>query len=83
MFFIIGYSRTIWEYQMRYQRLCKRGKAYTNWFDQIPREQYALAFDGGYQWGHMTTNFVECINSVLKGHAISQSLRLLRQHFTM
>ncbi|RYQ89461.1 hypothetical protein Ahy_B09g096091 isoform B [Arachis hypogaea] len=29
--------------------------------------EYALAFDGGYRWGHMTTNLVECINSVLKG----------------
>ncbi|QHO13888.1 uncharacterized protein DS421_15g519390 [Arachis hypogaea] len=28
---------------------------------------YALTFDGGYRWGHMTTNLVECINSVLKG----------------
>ncbi|RYQ88034.1 hypothetical protein Ahy_B09g095478 isoform D [Arachis hypogaea] len=30
-------------------------------------QKYALAFDGGYRWGHMTTNLVECINSVLKG----------------
>ncbi|RYQ93561.1 hypothetical protein Ahy_B09g099829 [Arachis hypogaea] len=29
--------------------------------------EYTLAFDGGYRWGHMTTNLVECINSVLKG----------------
>ncbi|XP_016207385.1 uncharacterized protein LOC107647853 [Arachis ipaensis] len=29
--------------------------------------EYALEFDGGYQWGHITTNLVECINSVLKG----------------
>ncbi|XP_016207018.1 uncharacterized protein LOC107647460 [Arachis ipaensis] len=29
--------------------------------------KYALAFDGGYRWGHMTTNLVECINSILKG----------------
>ncbi|QHN94298.1 uncharacterized protein DS421_17g600040 [Arachis hypogaea] len=43
------------------------GEAYTNWLDRIPREQYALAFDGGYRWGHMTTNLVECINSMLKG----------------
>ncbi|RYR13238.1 hypothetical protein Ahy_B04g070342 isoform B [Arachis hypogaea] len=28
--------------------------------------EYALAFDGGYRWGHMTTNLMECINSVLK-----------------
>ncbi|XP_057733909.1 uncharacterized protein LOC130949104 [Arachis stenosperma] len=62
-----GYSRTIREYQMRYERLKERGEAYTNCLDRIPREQYALAFDGGYRWGHMTTNLVECINSVLKG----------------
>ncbi|XP_015942418.1 uncharacterized protein LOC107467756 [Arachis duranensis] len=63
----IGYSRTTREYQMRYERLKERGEAYTNWLHRIPREQYALAFDGGYRWGHMTTNLVECINSVLKG----------------
>nr|XP_025662100.1 uncharacterized protein LOC112757757 [Arachis hypogaea] len=63
----IGYSRTVREYELRYQRLRERGEAYSNWLDRIPREQYALAFDGGYRWSHMTTNLVECINSVLKG----------------
>ncbi|XP_072059669.1 uncharacterized protein [Arachis hypogaea] len=63
----IGYSRTVREYELRYQRLRERGEAYTDWLNRIPREQYALAFDGGYRWGHMTTNLVECINSVLKG----------------
>ncbi|XP_025662174.1 uncharacterized protein [Arachis hypogaea] len=63
----IGYSRTVREYEVRYQRLRERGEAYTNWLNRIPREQYALAFDDGYRWGHMTTNLVECINSVLKG----------------
>ncbi|XP_057759298.1 uncharacterized protein LOC130979774 [Arachis stenosperma] len=63
----IGYSRTVREYEVRYERLRERGEAYTNWLNRIPREQYALAFDGGYRWGHMTTNLVECINSVLKG----------------
>ncbi|XP_057730577.1 uncharacterized protein LOC130945903 [Arachis stenosperma] len=63
----LGYSRTVREYEVRYQRLRERGEAYTNWLNRIPREQYALAFDGGYRWGHMTTNLVECINSVLKG----------------
>ncbi|XP_052111504.1 uncharacterized protein LOC107468974 [Arachis duranensis] len=61
------YSRTVREYELRYQRLRERGEAYTNWLNRIPREQYALPFDGGYRWGHMTTNLVECINSVLKG----------------
>ncbi|XP_015954106.1 uncharacterized protein LOC107478480 [Arachis duranensis] len=63
----IGYSRTVGEYKVRYQWLRDRGEAYTNWLNRIPREQYALAFDGEYRWGHMTTNLVECINSVLKG----------------
>ncbi|XP_016199456.1 uncharacterized protein LOC107640450 [Arachis ipaensis] len=63
----IGYSRTVCEYEVRYQRLRERSEAYTNWLNRIPHEQYALAFDGGYRWGHMTTNLVECINSVMKG----------------
>ncbi|RYR14514.1 hypothetical protein Ahy_B04g071102 [Arachis hypogaea] len=58
-----GYSRTVREYEVRYQRLREWGEAYTNWLNRISREQYALAFDGGYRWGHMTTNLVECINS--------------------
>ncbi|XP_016192263.1 uncharacterized protein LOC107633142 [Arachis ipaensis] len=61
------YSRTVREFQLRYGCLRERGEAYTRWLDRIPREQYALAFDGGYRWGHMTTNLVEYINSVLKG----------------
>ncbi|XP_016187674.1 uncharacterized protein LOC107629404 [Arachis ipaensis] len=63
----IGYSRTVREYELRYQHLQERGEAYTQWLNCIPREQYVLAFDGGYRWGHMTTNLVEFINSVLKG----------------
>ncbi|XP_016192094.1 uncharacterized protein LOC107632969 [Arachis ipaensis] len=63
----IGYSRIMREFDMRYQRLCERGEAYKQWLDRIPRQQYALAYDGGHRWGHMTTNLVECINGVLKG----------------
>ncbi|RYR75930.1 hypothetical protein Ahy_A01g000527 [Arachis hypogaea] len=43
-----GYLRTVREYEVRYQRLRERGEAYTNWLNRILREQYALAFDGGY-----------------------------------
>ncbi|XP_025628497.1 uncharacterized protein [Arachis hypogaea] len=50
------------EYETCYQRSRERGEAYTNWLDRIPHEQYALAFGGGYRWGHMTTNLVECIS---------------------
>ncbi|XP_057719343.1 uncharacterized protein LOC130933743 [Arachis stenosperma] len=35
--------------------------------EMIGVERWVLAFDGGHRWGHVTTNLVECINSVLKG----------------
>ncbi|RYQ84978.1 hypothetical protein Ahy_B10g104486 isoform A [Arachis hypogaea] len=63
----IGYLRTVCEYEVCHQRLREWDEAYTNYLNRIPRKQYALAFDGGYRWSHMTTNLVECINSVLKG----------------
>ncbi|XP_025616572.1 uncharacterized protein [Arachis hypogaea] len=62
-----GYSRTEQEYNKNYQRLKERDEAYTQWCDEIGVERWVLAFDGGHRWGHMTTNLVECINSVLKG----------------
>nr|XP_025680433.1 uncharacterized protein LOC112782301 [Arachis hypogaea] len=34
----IGYSRTVREYEVRYQRLRERGEAYTNWLNRISRE---------------------------------------------
>ncbi|XP_072087283.1 uncharacterized protein [Arachis hypogaea] len=63
----IEYLRTVCEYEVCHQRLREWDEAYTNYLNRIPRKQYALAFDGGYRWSHMTTNLVECINSVLKG----------------
>ncbi|RYR13977.1 hypothetical protein Ahy_B04g070687 isoform A [Arachis hypogaea] len=72
----IGYSRTVREYEVRYQRLRERGEAYTNWLNRIPREQYVLAFDGGYRWGHMTTNLVECINSLRANQIASGNIQV-------
>nr|XP_025643432.1 uncharacterized protein LOC112737657 [Arachis hypogaea] len=62
----VGYSRTVGEYKIRYQRLHRRGEAYTRWLDRIPVSN-SLAYDGGHRWGHMMTNLVECINGALKG----------------
>ncbi|WVZ24129.1 hypothetical protein V8G54_002673 [Vigna mungo] len=36
------------------------------WIDQIPRQQFTLAYDEGRRWGHLTTNLAKAINSVLK-----------------
>jgi len=37
------------------------------WIDQIPLHKWTQAFDDGKRYGHMTTNIVECMNSVLRG----------------
>ncbi|XP_050877162.1 uncharacterized protein LOC127080913 [Lathyrus oleraceus] len=37
-----------------------------SWIDNIPREKWAMAYDGGQRWGHMTTNLEEAVNLVLK-----------------
>ncbi|XP_027346414.1 uncharacterized protein LOC113858129 [Abrus precatorius] len=63
----MGYSRTESEFNIHYEQLRQRGEVYIDWLNKIPREKWVLAYDGGHRWGHMTTNLVECINSVLKG----------------
>ncbi|RYQ80574.1 hypothetical protein Ahy_Scaffold1g106893 isoform B [Arachis hypogaea] len=74
----IGYSRTVEEYNINYKRLEERGEAYARWCDAIGLRHWVLAFDEGHQWGHMTTNLVECINSVLKGARNLPMLALVR-----
>nr|XP_025607232.1 uncharacterized protein LOC112698021 [Arachis hypogaea] len=74
----IGYSRTVEEYNINYKRLEERGEAYARWCDAIGLRHWVLAFDEGHRWGHMTTNLVECINSVLKGARNLPVLALVR-----
>ncbi|XP_015966132.1 uncharacterized protein LOC107489877 [Arachis duranensis] len=74
----IGYSRTVEEYNINYKRLEERGEAYARWCDAIGLRHWVLAFDEGHRWGHMTTNLVECINSVLKGACNLPVLALVR-----
>ncbi|RYQ80094.1 hypothetical protein Ahy_Scaffold1g106732 isoform B [Arachis hypogaea] len=74
----IGYSRTVEEYNTNYKRLEERGEAYARWCDAIGLRHWVLAFDEGHRWGHMTTNLVECINSVLKGARNLSVLALVR-----
>ncbi|WVZ22252.1 hypothetical protein V8G54_000796, partial [Vigna mungo] len=38
----------------------------TTWIDQIPRQQFTLAYDEGKRRGHLTTNLAKAINSILK-----------------
>ena len=36
------------------------------WIDNIPMEKWTRSYDHGQQWGHMTTNIIESMNSVFK-----------------
>ncbi|KAL4377858.1 hypothetical protein GQ457_02G033450 [Hibiscus cannabinus] len=38
-----------------------------NYIMGIPKEKWTNAYDGGFRYGHMTTNLAEAINSSLKG----------------
>ncbi|XP_057719333.1 uncharacterized protein LOC130933731 [Arachis stenosperma] len=74
----IGYSRTVEEYNINYKRLEERGEAYARWCDAIGLRHWVLSFDEGHRCGHMTTNLIECINSVLKGARNLPVLALVR-----
>ncbi|KAF7835245.1 putative transcription factor interactor and regulator CCHC(Zn) family [Senna tora] len=39
----------------------------SNWIDNIPKEQWSLAYDGGMRYSHMTTNLAESMKAVFKG----------------
>ena len=54
------------EFNHHYGRMRQHGEVYNSWLDEIPREKWVQAFDGGHRYGHMTMDLVECINSVLK-----------------
>ena len=54
-------------FQWQYENLCTENAEAADWINRIPREKWAQSYDEGKQYGHMTTNLAECINSVLKG----------------
>ena len=37
------------------------------WIDRIPLEKWTQAYNDSKQYGYMTTNLVECMNSIFKG----------------
>ena len=37
------------------------------WFAKMDTKKWTQAYDGGFRYGLMVTNIVECINRVLKG----------------
>ena len=54
------------EFFHHYRELQEDNAHDTAWLNQIPREQWTLAWDERKRWEHMTTNLVESLNLVLK-----------------
>lgn len=48
------------------EEICKTNIQAFNWVENIPREKWSRAFDGGKRLGHMTTNRIQSMNFVLK-----------------
>ncbi|KAE8653968.1 Remorin family protein isoform 3 [Hibiscus syriacus] len=49
------------------QELFGKNKKGCEYIMDISKEMWTNAYDGGYRYGHMTTNLAEAINSTLKG----------------
>ncbi|XP_050916234.1 uncharacterized protein LOC127131352 [Lathyrus oleraceus] len=62
----MGYALTKAKFNYYRGQIRRTNNEALSWIDNIPREKWARAFDGGQRWGHMTTNLAEAMNSVLK-----------------
>ncbi|CAK8576218.1 unnamed protein product [Lathyrus sativus] len=62
----MGYALTEATFNYYRDEIRRTNRATLEWINNIPREKWSRAFDGGQRWGHMTTNLAEAMNSVLK-----------------
>lgn len=52
-----------------------------NCLEQISKEKWTWAYDGGKRYGHMTTNLAEWMNSVLEGTCVLPITTLVKTTF--
>ena len=62
-----AYSKTRRECMYYLGLLRDENPAMCEWINRIPIEKWAQHADGGWRFGHMTTNLSEYINIILKG----------------
>ncbi|XP_050877526.1 uncharacterized protein LOC127081298 [Lathyrus oleraceus] len=65
---VVNMSYVLTEAKFNYYRgeIRRTNNDALSWIDNIPREKWAKAFDGGQRCGHIKTNLAEAMNSVLK-----------------
>ena len=55
------------KYEWCMEELKRLNDKCVGWFAKMDTKKGTQAYDGGFRYGLMTTNIVECINGVLKG----------------
>ncbi|KAK7293379.1 hypothetical protein RJT34_16244 [Clitoria ternatea] len=64
----MGYTPCKVVFDRRLQRFREVKPEIAAWIDEIPKEQWSMAYDvEGRRFGHMTTNLAECVNKVFRG----------------
>ncbi|KAL4271744.1 hypothetical protein GQ457_13G003030 [Hibiscus cannabinus] len=63
----MGYELVPNKFEEMLHELNERNSDGYNYIAGIPKEKWTNAYDGGFRYGHMTTNLAEAINSSLKG----------------
>ncbi|KAE8711218.1 hypothetical protein F3Y22_tig00110300pilonHSYRG00045 [Hibiscus syriacus] len=76
---LMGYELLPQRFESMLQELFGKNKKGCEYIMDISKEMWTNVYDGGYRYGHMTTNLAETINSTLKGHVIYQSRRWLKR----
>ena len=54
------------EFNHHYKQMRWHNEIYIDWLDEIQKEKWVQAYDGGHWYGHMTMNLVKHVNFVLK-----------------
>ncbi|KAL4284779.1 hypothetical protein GQ457_16G007700 [Hibiscus cannabinus] len=63
----MGYELLPNKFEDMLEELKEKNNEGYNYIMGIPKEKWTNAYDGGFRYGHMTTNLAEAINSSLKG----------------
>ena len=62
-----GYALTQPSFKHYHREIILSNPDASRWVDNLPVEKWTGSYDNGQRWGHMTTNLVESMNSVIKG----------------
>jgi hypothetical protein len=77
----IGYAPSTSTYKYWRKQIAGENPEALRWLDNIRKEKWTQAYDGGCRWGHMTSNLAESMNSVFKNIRNQPITSLVQQTF--